>query len=92
MFDSKFRALINERRTRWYRVWLVWPPLDLICFLAKPWKQSSLIHVYFVISEVIMVLGASFEFDKSHNSEIVERPSDNEEVPPVREPVLFPKA
>ena len=39
-----------------------------------------------------MVLGASFEFDKSHNSEIVERPSDNEEVPPVREPVLFPKA
>lgn len=30
-----------------------------------------------------MVLGASFEFDKSHNSEIVERPSDNEEVPVV---------
>ena len=30
-----------------------------------------------------MVLAASFEFEKSHNSEIVERPSDNEEVPQV---------
>lgn len=32
----------------------------------------------------IMVLGASFEFDKFHNKDIVERPSDNEEVPQVR--------
>ena len=40
------------------------------------------------ISEVIMVLAASFEFEKSHNSEIVERPSDNEEVPQVRSWVL----
>lgn len=30
-----------------------------------------------------MVLGASFEFDKSNNPEIIERPSDNEEVPQV---------
>ena len=37
----------------------------------------------FYITEVIMVLAASFEFEKSHNSEIVERPSDNEEVPQV---------
>lgn len=31
-----------------------------------------------------MVLGASFEFDRFHNQEISERPSDNEEVPQVR--------
>ena len=30
-----------------------------------------------------MVLAGSFEFDKFHNTEIVERPSDNEEVPQV---------
>jgi len=32
---------------------------------------------------VIMVLAASCEFDKRLNSEIVERPSDNEEIPEV---------
>ena len=31
-----------------------------------------------------MILGASFEFDKFHNSEVMERPSDNEEIPLVR--------
>ncbi|KAL3881682.1 hypothetical protein ACJMK2_028087 [Sinanodonta woodiana] len=35
------------------------------------------------LKKVIMVLAASFEFDKQHNSLIVERPSDNEEVPPL---------
>ena len=30
-----------------------------------------------------MVLGGSFEFDRMHNQQIVERPSDNEEVPQV---------
>jgi len=40
-----------------------------------------------------MVLGASFEFDKANNSEIMERPSDNEEVPTVgAEPVTIPVA
>lgn len=34
-----------------------------------------------ILKKVIMVLGASFEFDKSNNPEITERPSDNEEVP-----------
>jgi len=32
---------------------------------------------------VIMVLAASCEFDKRLNSEIIERPSDNEEIPEV---------
>ena len=35
------------------------------------------------VSGVIMVLAASCEFDKRLNSEIVERPSDNEEIPEV---------
>ena len=32
---------------------------------------------------VIMVLAGAMEFEKSHNNEIVERPSDNEEIPAV---------
>lgn len=35
------------------------------------------------LKRVIMILAASLEFDKRHNSEIVERQSDNEEVPHV---------
>ena len=30
-----------------------------------------------------MILAASFEFEKGHNSEIIERVTDNEEVPQV---------
>lgn len=33
------------------------------------------------LKRVIMILGASLEFEKKYNSEIVERPTDNEEVP-----------
>jgi translocation protein SEC63 len=33
------------------------------------------------LKRVIMILGASLEFDKRHNSQVVERQSDNEEVP-----------
>ncbi|XP_013381039.1 translocation protein SEC63 homolog [Lingula anatina] len=36
-----------------------------------------------IIRRVIMILAGSFEFEKSHNNEIVERPSDNEELPPL---------
>lgn len=35
------------------------------------------------LKRVIMILAASLEFDRRHNSEIVERLSDNEEVPHV---------
>lgn len=34
-----------------------------------------------MLKRVIMILAASLEFDRKHNSEIVERQSDNEEVP-----------
>lgn len=30
-----------------------------------------------------MILGASMEFERGHSSEVVERPSDNEEIPMV---------
>lgn len=33
------------------------------------------------LKRVIMILGASLEFDKRHNAQVVERQSDNEEVP-----------
>ncbi|KAF5278898.1 hypothetical protein FQA39_LY18324 [Lamprigera yunnana] len=33
------------------------------------------------LKRVIMILSASLEFDRKHNSEIIERQSDNEEVP-----------
>lgn len=35
------------------------------------------------VKRVIMILAASLEFDKKHNSEIIERESDNEEIPQV---------
>lgn len=35
------------------------------------------------LKRVIMILAASLEFDKKRNSEIVERQSDNEEIPQV---------
>jgi translocation protein SEC63 len=35
------------------------------------------------LKRVIMILAASLEFEKRHNREIVERPTDNEEVPHV---------
>jgi len=35
------------------------------------------------LKRVIMILAASLEFEKRHNGEIVERPTDNEEVPHV---------
>lgn len=35
------------------------------------------------LKRVIMILAASLEFEKKYNSEIVERPTDNEEVPSV---------
>ena len=31
-----------------------------------------------------MVLAASFEFNRQYNQEVVERPSDNEQIPRVR--------
>ncbi|XP_064618130.1 translocation protein SEC63 homolog [Liolophura sinensis] len=34
-----------------------------------------------ILKRAIMVLAASWEFDKFHNKDIVERPSDNEEIP-----------
>ncbi|KAL4233084.1 secretory subunit [Mactra antiquata] len=50
--------------------------------------NTSRLYLYFftknpqmILKKCIMVLGASYEFDKNFNSEIVERPSDNEEVP-----------
>ena len=36
-----------------------------------------------MLKRVIMILAASMEFEKGHNHEIVERPSDNEELPMV---------
>lgn len=41
------------------------------------------------MKRIIMVLGASFEFSKRFNAEIVERLSDNEEVPTVSGSILL---
>ena len=37
------------------------------------------------LTGVIMILGGSMEFEKGHNPEVVERPTDNEEIPTVRQ-------
>ncbi|RWS01622.1 Translocation protein SEC63-like protein [Dinothrombium tinctorium] len=36
---------------------------------------------YMILRRVLMIIAASFEFDKRHNNEVIERPSDNIEVP-----------
>ena len=36
---------------------------------------------HMMLRRVLMVLAASLEFERGHNSEIVERPTDNEEIP-----------
>ena len=43
----------------------------------------------FHLSGVLMILGGSLEFEKGHNREIQERPSDNIELPEVI-PAFFP--
>ena len=40
------------------------------------------------VKRVLMILGASMEFEKSHNGEVTERPSDNEEIPSVSVPCV----
>ncbi|XP_052892215.1 translocation protein SEC63 homolog [Anopheles moucheti] len=36
---------------------------------------------HMAVKRVIMILAASFEFEKRHNNQVIERPSDNTEVP-----------
>uniref|UniRef100_A0A182TPU5 J domain-containing protein n=1 Tax=Anopheles melas TaxID=34690 RepID=A0A182TPU5_9DIPT len=36
---------------------------------------------HMAVKRVIMILAASFEFEKRHNNQVIERPSDNVEVP-----------
>jgi len=50
--------------------------------------DTTQLYLYFfhktpqmAMKRVIMILAASLEFDKRHNSQIIERPSDNDEVP-----------
>ncbi|KAK6187306.1 hypothetical protein SNE40_005367 [Patella caerulea] len=50
--------------------------------------DTSRLYWYFInktpnmiLRRAVMILAASFEFDKFHNSEVVERPSDNEQIP-----------
>lgn len=50
--------------------------------------DTTQLYLYFfhktpqmMMKRVIMILAASLEFDKRHNSQIIERPSDNDEVP-----------
>lgn len=52
--------------------------------------DTTQLYLYFfhktpqmAMKRVIMILAASLEFDKRHNSQIIERPSDNDEVPAV---------
>lgn len=50
--------------------------------------NTTELYYYFIhrtpnmaLKRVLMILAASFEFSKTHNPEVVERPTDNQEVP-----------
>lgn len=58
--------------------------------------DTTQLYLYFfhktpqmAMKRVIMILAASLEFDKRHNSQIVERQSDNDEVPAVSNYVIL---
>lgn len=58
--------------------------------------DTTQLYLYFfhktpqmAMKRVIMILAASMEFDKRHNSQIIERPSDNDEVPAVSKDIQF---
>ena len=53
------------------------------------WISVGFLVVYvlfFVPLGIIMILAASFEFEKGHNNDVQERPSDNLELPQVSFP------
>ena len=52
------------------------------------YKVMILIMSVLLVVGVLMILGASFEFDQRHNNEIILRPSDNEDIPRVRK-IIF---
>lgn len=41
-----------------------------------------------LLKRALMVLAASLEFDKRHNSQVIERQSDNDEVPMVSKTII----
>jgi hypothetical protein len=77
------------------------PPLNrLVSTHDSLWLQVLLdttqMYYYFfhktpsmALKRAIMILAASLEFEKKHNGEIVERPTDNEEVPHVSMNVYY---
>ena len=44
--------------------------------------MTWLLFIVYIV-EMIVVLGGSFEFEKTHNPEIIVRPSDNDQIPEV---------
>lgn len=45
--------------------------------------------MYLTKKGAIMILGSSFEFEKSSNPEVIERPTDNVEMPQVKPQKYF---
>lgn len=79
-------TIINDRLYKNYEVnnstgFFLQSLFCIFCTVFFTIGQSS-INIYSL--EIINVLAWSFEFDKFHNAQIVERPSDSEEVPMVR--------
>ena len=52
----------------------------MFLYYVKTSKYSANLSVV-QSSGAAMILGASCEFDRMHNAEIIERPTDNEELP-----------
>lgn len=59
-----------------------------IFFQINEHAKNHAFAIIFYLSGVLMILGGSLEFEKGHNREIQERPSDNIELPEVT-PAFF---
>ena len=65
----------------------------MLCSLDTNFRINKHANIHtlatiFHLSGVLMILGGSLEYEKGHNSEIKERPSDNIELPEVT-PAFF---
>ena len=58
--------------------------LNLKIFLLNIYDNVCTHKLYVFFVGVLMILAGSLEFEKGHNNEIQERPSDNIELPEVK--------
>ena len=58
--------------------------IEILSLQSYYGEYTNQLFVFFVFVGVLMILAGSLEFEKGHNNDIQERPSDNVELPEVK--------